>query len=196
MLPVTLKVSVWPDSSAGPALMAVAHGLTVCAPASSNTVWSAPLVKLGASFTGVAVMMKFCTAEVSTPPLVVPPSSCTRRLRLAVPLMFGAVVKVSTPVGDTAGATENIAGLSFAVMVKVRVCADSLAGPALMPVAHGLIVCAPMSLTMVTVGPAVNAGTSLTGVSVIDTVAGSELTMLSLATKVKLSAPNSLAFGV
>ena len=32
VLPVTAKASVWPASSAGPALMAVAQRLTVCAP--------------------------------------------------------------------------------------------------------------------------------------------------------------------
>src|SRR2546422_962995 len=35
---VTVNVSVWPDSSGGPALMLVAQVLTDCAPASSFTV--------------------------------------------------------------------------------------------------------------------------------------------------------------
>ena len=52
---VTMKSTVWPDSSAGPALMAVAQPATVWAPASSCTVWSAPLVKDGASLTGLTV---------------------------------------------------------------------------------------------------------------------------------------------
>ena len=56
VLLVTTKVSVWPDSSAGPALIAVAQPATVCAPLSSSTVWSAPFVKLGASLTAVTVM--------------------------------------------------------------------------------------------------------------------------------------------
>jgi cell division protein ZapD len=42
-LPVTRKVSVWPDSFAGPAEIAVAHELTVCGPASSFTDWLATL---------------------------------------------------------------------------------------------------------------------------------------------------------
>ena len=46
-----MKVTVWPDSSAGPALIAVAQPATVCAPASSLIVWSAPFVKVGASLT-------------------------------------------------------------------------------------------------------------------------------------------------
>ena len=37
-------------------------------PASSSTVWSAPFVKHGASFTGVTVIVKVCGALVSTPP--------------------------------------------------------------------------------------------------------------------------------
>ena len=43
------------DSSAGPALMAVAQPATDCAPESSSTVWSAPLVKDGTSLTGLTV---------------------------------------------------------------------------------------------------------------------------------------------
>ena len=39
VLLVTMKLTVWPASLAGPALMAVAQPVTVCAPASSSTVW-------------------------------------------------------------------------------------------------------------------------------------------------------------
>src|SRR5919206_10709 len=49
LLLVTLKWTVWLDSLAGPADMAVAHPEKLCAPASSATVLSGPLVKLGAS---------------------------------------------------------------------------------------------------------------------------------------------------
>ena len=38
VLPVTLKVSVWAASSAGPALIAVAHPATECAPEFSFTI--------------------------------------------------------------------------------------------------------------------------------------------------------------
>ena len=34
----TLKLTVWPASSAGPGEIAVAHPAAVCAPASSNTI--------------------------------------------------------------------------------------------------------------------------------------------------------------
>ena len=59
----------------GPALIAVAQPATVCAPASSSTVWSAPFVKDGASLTSVTVIVNVCGADVSTPPFAVPPSS-------------------------------------------------------------------------------------------------------------------------
>ncbi len=49
VLPVMLKEIAWPDSSAGPAETPVAQPATVCAPASSSTVWSAPFVNDGAS---------------------------------------------------------------------------------------------------------------------------------------------------
>ena len=59
VLPVTLKVTVWPASSvaeAGPGRMAVAQPVTVLAPLPSLAVWSAPLVKVGGSLTAVIVI--------------------------------------------------------------------------------------------------------------------------------------------
>ena len=48
LLLLTMKFSVWPDSSAAPALMPVAHGVD-CAPAVSSTATiAAPEVKAGA----------------------------------------------------------------------------------------------------------------------------------------------------
>jgi hypothetical protein len=55
VLPVISNVTAWPTSSAGPGLISVAQPLTVCGPESSNTVSSAPFMKLGASFTQVTV---------------------------------------------------------------------------------------------------------------------------------------------
>ena len=49
----------------------------VCAPASSSTVWSAPLVNARRVVDRVTVIVKVCGAEVSTPPLAVPPLSCS-----------------------------------------------------------------------------------------------------------------------
>jgi hypothetical protein len=51
--------------------MFVAQFGTECGPESSATVWSAPLVKLGASFTAVTLIVNVCPALVSTPPLAV-----------------------------------------------------------------------------------------------------------------------------
>ena len=65
--------------------MLVAQSATVCAPASSATVWLAPTVKLGAAFTPLTVMLKLCAALVSTPPFAVPPSSDRVRVMVAVP---------------------------------------------------------------------------------------------------------------
>ena len=57
LLLLTMKLIACPDSSAGPLLKAVAQLLTVCAPASSVTVWSAPLVNEGTSLTVITVIV-------------------------------------------------------------------------------------------------------------------------------------------
>ena len=57
LLFVTKNVNVWPLSFAGPALIAVAHPVTLFAPTSSFSVWFAPLVKLGTSFTAVTIRL-------------------------------------------------------------------------------------------------------------------------------------------
>src|SRR3954466_11817469 len=109
-LGVTWKVSVWLDSSPGPAVMFVAQWLTVCVPALLLTVWSAPLVNDGASFTGVTKMVKVCEAEVSTPPKNVPPLSFKAIVITDEPFAFAAGVKVKVPLALTAGAVEKIDG--------------------------------------------------------------------------------------
>src|SRR5439155_1642430 len=78
--------------------MLLAQLLTLCAPASSNTVWSVPLVKPGGSLTAVAVIVNVCAALVSLPPLAVPPLSCATMVTVAVPLALAAVWYVSAPV--------------------------------------------------------------------------------------------------
>jgi hypothetical protein len=72
---VAAKVRCCEASFVGPGLMAVAQAAMTCAPASSFTVTSAPLVTTGGSFTGLTVMAKNCGALVSRPPLAVLPSS-------------------------------------------------------------------------------------------------------------------------
>src|SRR5207247_1694526 len=83
---VTLKVSVWPDSFAGPAEIFVAQFATVWAPTLAFTDWSGPLVNEGASLTGLTVMVKFFGADVSCPPLAVPPLSLSTTVIVAEPL--------------------------------------------------------------------------------------------------------------
>ena len=49
-------------------------------------------VLTGASLTAVTLITKVCGAEVSTPPLAVPPLSCRVNVIVAVPLAFAAGV--------------------------------------------------------------------------------------------------------
>src|ERR1043165_7711206 len=92
---LTVKLSVCPDSSAGPREIAVAQFNTVCAPASSFTIWFAPLENEGGSFTEVTVIVKLCDAEVSTPPFNVPLLSFRLTVMVAAPFAFAAGVYVS-----------------------------------------------------------------------------------------------------
>ena len=67
---LTLKLTVWLLSSAGPLDRLVAQPTTVWAPASSSTTWLAPLVNEGASFTAVTTAS---TTSVAVEKAVVPP---------------------------------------------------------------------------------------------------------------------------
>ena len=86
VLPVTRNVSVCVDSSAGPAIIAVAQFVTDRAPLSSSDVGFGPPVKLGASLTASRVIV------VNTAALGVMPSvaiKMTRRSPVAgVPEVF------------------------------------------------------------------------------------------------------------
>ncbi len=100
---VTAKVTTWPDSFAGPGEMPVRKLAVVLAPESSSTVTLLALsVKLGAWFTGTMVMVKVFVL-LSTPPLRMPPSSCTMTVTVAVPIIPAAGVKVSVPKLSIAG---------------------------------------------------------------------------------------------
>ena len=55
---LTVKESAWPASSGGPALRCEAQLGNVCGPASSSTVMSGPMVKRGASLTGLTTSRK------------------------------------------------------------------------------------------------------------------------------------------
>ena len=59
--------TTWPDSFAGPALIAVAQFGTDCAPEFSSTLWLAPAVKPGASLTQETATL----TEAVSPPVIV-----------------------------------------------------------------------------------------------------------------------------
>ena len=58
---------------------------------------------VGASFTGVIVIVNVCAALVSTPPFAVPPLSWILTVTIAEPFACGADVYVNVPEGLTAG---------------------------------------------------------------------------------------------
>ena len=162
----TAKVTVWPASSTGPAEMAVAHAVRTAGPESSMTMTSAPLLKVGASLTGVTVM------RAVTGGLVAPALSVRATAMVAEPWAFGAGVKVRRPVEPIDGATANRPGLSL-MTAKVDVWAASSAGPGEMAVAHAVRTAAPESSVTVTFAPMAKVGTSLTGVTITVTPARS-----------------------
>src|SRR5205814_2169231 len=145
-LPVTVKVTDWPLSSAGPAEMAVAQA-ALYAPESSSTVTSPPLVNDGASLTALTVMVKVCGAELSTPPLTVPPSSWRVTVTVALPLASGAGYKTIIRSAD-AGWTPQRAALVLPVTVKFTVWPHSFAGPAEMAVAQAALYAPESSSTV------------------------------------------------
>ena len=102
-LAVILNVSTCPASSAGPAEMAVAQAAIDCGPTSSKTDWLAPAVNDGSSLTPCHVIANVTLAEVSMPPLAVPPSSINSTVILAVPVALLTPVKVSKPLLSIAG---------------------------------------------------------------------------------------------
>src|SRR4029079_4216322 len=144
LLLLTMKFNTCALSSAGPALIAVAHPVTVCAPLFWVADWFAPLVKLGASFTAVTVMVNVCAALVSAPPLATPPLSCSCTVTVADPFAVAAGVNVSVPFAATAGCAENSALLLLLTM-KFSAWLLSSAGPALIAVAQPVIDCAAAS---------------------------------------------------
>ena len=88
---VTMNVTVWEASSAGPGEMLVAQAGMVCG-MSEMPSWSGPAVKVGASLTAVMVIVRVPGALLLAPPLAVPPSSRAVTVRVAKPLAFAAGV--------------------------------------------------------------------------------------------------------
>ena len=72
--------------------MALAKAATVWGPESSSTVWSSPMVSTGASLRDVTLMLKVWIADVSSPPLGVPPVSLTETVTMAEPFALAARV--------------------------------------------------------------------------------------------------------
>ena len=104
---VTVNVSTWEASSAGPSLMTEAQAVSM-APLSSSTVTAPPAVKLGASLTAVIVNRNVTSAAVSSPLLAVPPSSDSVTVITVVPLASASTSKVRLPLlVSTAGCTLN-----------------------------------------------------------------------------------------
>src|SRR5437867_2082985 len=112
LLLLSWKVSACPLSSAGPALMAVAQPVTVCAAASSSTAWSAPLVNEGASLTAPTTTVKVRAGLVSCPPLLVPPASRRRKVKSADPVALapGTNRKASPVMPDAATCCPALTG--------------------------------------------------------------------------------------
>ena len=135
--------------------MAVAQLGTVCAPASSLTVWLAPGVKLGASLTAVdrdrrsVCVARLVHAAVGRAAVVVEPQRDRRGAEGVGRRRVGQRCRLAL----TAGPAENSAALVLLVTVKVSVWPDSSAGPALIAVAQPGTVCAPASSSTVWSAP-------------------------------------------
>src|SRR5205823_3578628 len=69
--------------------------------------------KVGASLTAETVIVTVWAADVSTPPLAVPPLSWIFTPTCATPFAFAVGVKVRVPFVATAGPAENRPRLSF-----------------------------------------------------------------------------------
>ncbi len=113
LLEIRLKSTVCDASLAGPAEIAVAQPATVAAPLSSFTVWFAPLVKLGTSFTELTTMTNVWGWLVSSPPLAVPPLSTIETVTVAVPNSFPAGWKVRVPSLATSSDAKRVGTLAL-----------------------------------------------------------------------------------
>src|SRR5205809_46277 len=115
------------------------------------------LLRTGAWFTDATPILitKDCTADVSAPPLAVPPLSWSATLTVAVPLALAAGVNESVPLAAIVGCTLKMPLLLF-VTLKLSVWLASLAGPALSAVAQLAMDCEPASLRTVKSLPLAN----------------------------------------
>lgn len=147
---------------------------------SSPTVTSEPLTNDGASLTAVTTMSNSTDVDVSSPPLAVPPSSRSSIVIVAVPLALVAGLNPSTPEALTATPPANKVGLVLLVTTNATPWVSG--SPSEMSVAHPLPMYTPESSSTVTSPAFVNVGASLTGLTVIVTVAGLEVASLESST--------------
>src|SRR6516162_4572228 len=141
-------------------------------------------------------MLKVCGPLVSTPPLAVPPLSWSTTAMLALPLAPAAGVNVSVPLAPMVGPAANRAALLLLVTRKVSVCHDSLAAPGEMAVAQPANVWGPEFSKTVSLGPAVNVGGWLTGLTVMRKRCGALTPPLSWSTTVIAAMPLASLAGV
>ena len=138
--------------------MLVAQPATVCAPASSSTVWFGALgearrVVDAGSRDRERLRGARVDAAVRRAAVVAQRTRDVGRRRSA----FGAGCRSACRSGATAGCVENSAGLSL-LTLNVRAWPASSAGPALMPVAQPATVCAPVSSNSDWLAPLVKLG--------------------------------------
>ena len=200
---VMLNVIVCVPSSPSP--MPVRKPATVCAAASSSTVCGPPTVNTGGSLTLLTVIVKVCGAEVSIPPLAVPPLSASTDCTVAVPNVPFVAVNVRVPVGETTGAALKVRlpVADSTVVVKLRVWADSSGGPAEIAVWKFVKVCGPALSSTDAEVPPVKLGASLTAVTLMTKVCGAEESIpplavppLSCSTSVIVAVPFAFAAAV
>src|SRR6516165_1755072 len=115
---------------------------------------------------------------------------------VALPLAPAAGVNVSVPSALMAGPAENRAALLLLVIWKVTVCHRSFAGPAEMAGAQPANVCGPEPSRTVLLGPAVNVGGWLTGLTVMRNRCGALTPPLSWSTTVIAAMPLASLAGV
>src|SRR4051794_5220154 len=95
LLLLTLKLSDWFASSAGPALMLVAQFAMLCGPASSATVWLPPFANDGRSLTAstvtVKLRLKFTRPLFTVTVMTAMPLASAIGVKRRNPLAFGLV---------------------------------------------------------------------------------------------------------
>ncbi len=135
------------------------------------TISTPRLMAVGGSLAAFTVMVKVCPGLVSTPPLAVPPSSCTCTSKVDEPCTLAAVVKERSPLVLTTGPVAKRVGLeTLDTMYCWTFWDDSSVGPGV-KAAQPATVCGPASSPTAGGSEALKEGASLTQVMVMFTVA-------------------------